>query len=438
MTPAAWQSLIPARSSSIIVDANGQSQAVNNTEAFFELTLGLTDVAEKHDGGYRDPIVFCSFGKGTEPVRIPASNRQVSVEALPEMLVTCEFFNPEVPPAPGSSLTIHKRLCAEGYDIRSAQADPITECTEPVTKVPFALADDDPATPERQQSTDEVIASGVVFDGLPAGGHTVTESPPDGVEWAIVWACEVEGVGASDDIPPLSEGFTLALDIPAGAGVVCYWFNLHEEDGPSVDDSDDASVTVLKWVCPPGFDLTSRDADPAIDCTRPLDGVGFALVPHDPGIEARKGRSGDDGPGTVTFGGVPAGAFTLDEALPERIADAFVWYCTDDPRERRSVEEPLSEGARLQVELAAGQHLWCHWYNVPAARESAEPTDDATDDLGNNTVTVRKWACPDGAGYGQSRAWYIERCDEPVDGVEFRRTTGGTVITQQTEGGVTV
>ena len=429
----------------IVTDANGVVKAINRTDVFLELPAGTTLVEEKHAGDYGDPIVFCSFGKGAEPVPMPVTNRQVSLNPKPDILITCEFFNPELPAAPtaGSTLTVHKRICEPGYDFSAPRANPMVDCTGTIEKVPFELSSNDPTFPNQQQDTGAIISSAVVFEQLPAGTYTLTETPPDGVSGAFVWYCADANSLMPRPSEPLSQGFTLSLDIAEGSNLVCYWFNLRNDEN--------GSITVLKWLCPVGYDLKSRKANPVVDCTKTLDDVGFALYPDDRNVDAQKGRTGDVDPGMVTFDNLPAGSYTIEELLPDGVAGSFIWYCTDNPRQRQSPGGALATGTRLTVDLEPGQDLWCLWYNVqedgptptgtslPTPTEPPLPTEETigTTAPGGNSLTIYKWACPEGSTpTSQLAIWYTQTCTEPLDGIVFTVTTDTDAITMSTSGGV--
>ncbi len=283
--------LDPASFFFIVTDANGEQHVVNDIAAFFELPAGRTRAAERHAGGYGDPVVWCSFGKGEPPQRMEVIERGVTLDPKPEMLVTCEFFNPQLPP----------------------------------------------------------------------------------------------------------------------------------------DGGKDGSITVLKVACPAGYDATSGKADPTVDCTKPLDDVGFGLTPADPDVGRQKGRTGDDGRGIVTFEGLPAGSYTIQENLPEGFAEAVVWACTDDPRQQQRFDGPLATGTRLEVELAAGQELWCLWLNVPGKLPAEPaPTEPAG---GGADLTIYKWECPASAAGAQDLSTFIDTCQIEMPGVVFDVTSSSGTST---------
>ena len=65
----------------------------------------------------------------------------------------------------------------------------------------------------------------------------------------------------------------------------------------------------------------------------------------------------------------------------------------------------------LAFDAEETQHWECDWYNVP-------------EDPEENSITLRKWVCPIGAGPDEAQGWYEANCIAQHDGVTFDVTSG--------------
>ena len=114
--------------------------------------------------------------------------------------------------AQNASVTITNLICPTGYSGTNYAAD----CTDvPDPSLPFEISG--PASASGQ--TD---ATGtVVFEGLPAGTHTVTGGAPGDFAAAVI---ECEGQESISQ-----DGVILTLEIAADAAVTCNWWNIPED-----------------------------------------------------------------------------------------------------------------------------------------------------------------------------------------------------------------
>jgi hypothetical protein len=126
-------------------------------------------------------------------------------------------------------------------------------------------------------------------------------------------------------------------------------------------------VTILKWTCPAGYDLFAEGADPYQDCTEATNGVQYQFGPDD-GLEGEAvlQSTGDQIDGGVVFDGLLPGTYLAVELVPEGIDQVFVLECTGHIMGVLQ-PYPLAMGNVLDgIDLDAGEHLTCHWFNVPA------------------------------------------------------------------------
>src|SRR5690606_18494319 len=121
------------------------------------------------------------------------------------------------------------------------------------------------------------------------------------------------------------------LTLVAGQRIHCSWFNIEEGPGLSQPDGNEpplstvaptaptgqpSTLTVTLATCPVGYDPNVAGTDPAADCTPGPNGVNFTLIDTDPNTVDLMTMTGDSIPNAVTFGGIPAGDYTVTQDVP--------------------------------------------------------------------------------------------------------------------------
>ena len=153
----------------------------------------------------------------------------------------------------------------------------------------------------------------------------------------------------------------------------------------------------MKYTCAPGFQgrVWLDFAEACLDDANLTNNVGFRLS----GAVSARRVTGDTGSGGATrFDGLPAGDYRLREETPLGTVAVYA-FCGLDPTSPNG----RGVGDAVNLRLAAGQTVTCHWFNVP---------EDLAGDTG--AITVYKYACPvtvPPAGFD----WY-SRCDPPGPG----------------------
>ncbi|HYI23784.1 MAG TPA: hypothetical protein VD767_00105, partial [Thermomicrobiales bacterium] len=283
-----------------------------------------------------------------------------------------------------SEFTVVKHTCPEDYDPEDDGANPMIDCPEGPNGITFTLSDDDPATADLQDTTGSSAPNRATFANLEPGDHEVTETVPDGVEDIFVLGCG--GGGGVDPIPQFIDG-SLTVGIPQGVIMTCHWFNISEDDDLQIAGEADstpmtiaaldgtASLTIHKYECPAGFDVTTVDSNPSTACTTPGVGISFDI---DDEIDDNAGRyieTGQDGTGTASD--FAAGTYTIDEGVRNGTTSVFVWDCYD-ANGTSTRTDPLSMSSIIQIEIEDGAQIRCDWYNVVG---------------GTSRVVVNKHAC---------------------------------------------
>jgi hypothetical protein len=161
-----------------------------------------------------------------------------------------------------------------------------------------------------------------------------------------------------------------------------------------------AAIDVVKYTCAPGFQgrVWLDFAEACLADENLTNNVGFRLS----GAVSARRVTGDTGSGGATrFDGLPAGDYRLREETPLGTVAVYA-FCGLDPASPNG----RGVGDAVNLRLASGQTVTCHWFNVP-------------EDLAGETgaITVYKNACPITTPPA-TFDWY-GRCDPQGQGVRF-------------------
>jgi hypothetical protein len=319
---------------------------------------GSVTIQETIPVGYGEPIVFCETRAtyGGQSTTDPFSLQATSGGALQTTMplgghIDCHWYNVTTDPA---SVTLYKWECPDGTGYAESNDWYIQNCTEAMDGVEFTLS-------AGGGNTVGVTTGGAVtFDDVIPGPAGIQETIPAGYGAPVV-LCDVDGTLFAFPAPTGH----LARDVAPGTTLTCHWFNI---------PGDPPSITVVKWTCPAGYDPYAQGSDAEADCLAATDGIEFEVD----GPVAASGVTGDDGPGTVSFTDLQPGAYTLTETVPDGTAQVLVTACYGHVMGQLQ-PYPLSQTESALVNISAGEHLTCHWYNVPESD--------------GGTVTVIKYTC---------------------------------------------
>lgn len=314
----------------------------------------------------------------------------------------CYFFN-ILEPDDGGAVFVNQWRCPLGVPEDAALDDYEVICAQEHDDVEFTLDHAGGSFPETTANGD------AAWMDLPVGDFTIQETLPPGFRDPMVFCgfSEIPGdnLGVIGLVPAV--GGLLNLTIPAdGYELTCAVFNIPD---------DGNSLSVIKWRCPPGFDVGVDDPD--AECTEPMGGVTFTL-------DDQEATTGDD-QGVAVFEDVPSGDdYELTEILPESIAYAWVSHCA---LPMGTLLMPLSDEMPPVVflDFGGGDHWTCHWYNVPEEEEE-------------NSITIRKWMCPESASHEETQGWYEGYCIQQHNDVLFSVASDIGVAATETVGGAAV
>ena len=186
----------------------------------------------------------------------------------------------------------------------------------------------------------------------------IEETPPATYVAVLIGDCYEQGDEPSGSYSYLAGEFSTEVEIPDDGSYhwVCDWFNILT--------NDPGEVTIYKWTCPAGYDISAYGANAAEDCTVRANGIRFNAAGTD---YASQSDTGDSIDGAVYFGGLVPGDYTFTETLPADTLYVFIADCTGT-----SVDAvhpyPLSVGNPLLVRVNPGDRIVCNWYNVPKVK----------------------------------------------------------------------
>lgn len=387
-----------------VVDASGNRPDVSQSDGVTWDNVviaqeGELQIIETIPDGYGDPVVYC-WTDNTESELFPSMNGFVVPQNLGEepWSFHCNWYNiPDGGMGPfvdGTTITIHKWVCDEGYVPDGMDVAGLAEnCDTPMADVYFYMSTDTDG--EGGGPSDD---TGTAEFGVPYGQPIyVSEDLPAGHGQPVV-RCTI--LGPDDElvsdlgVMTVGPGFTVEFaPLEEGQYIVCDWYNVL---------AGLSDLIIIKYTCPDGYDPYAEGADPFTDCVEGPNGVTFAA--DGPNGYQTESATGDSIPNGVQFGGLEAGDYVITETPPDGITHAFVWSCK--PTAILTFMQPtgpLSEGSTFEY-TATGVHTTCYWFNVPGH---------------DNTVTIYKWICPEGTTWDHDQAWYEENCTMASDEIMF-------------------
>jgi hypothetical protein len=334
-------------------------------------------------------------------------------------------------------LEITKYACPAGFDARSADLATLeVTCPLSLDPIPFEGAQD------RLQTTEEGHVT------LPLHRHyatTVHEEIPPGYGPPRVFCSDSwDAAGTPSHYVEMAQGLfaprmarfgtiVYAWQMTYGLGWsvthVCRWFNI-----PAGQES---TVQISKFTCPadmprdvPDLDTYLQECGAVVEYDRLRDPPGrfdFTLT------DATGAHSTTvDVDGYATWFGVPLGALTISEAIPDGYGEPVV-YCRLESLEPKPpdamppyVAVPASSG-RLDLTLTeAGGVYVCDWFNIPT--------------VNTMTVSIVAWECPvrspeNGDYYDNNATWDFYRffCATLSVGTRFTLVDAGGEHTLDTD-----
>ena len=290
----------------------------------------------------------------------------------------------------------------------------------------------------------------VFFDAIKTGPIEIWLDDPSGFDKARVF-CQVTTLEGAE-IAPFSEvgvgSFrTTGLTLVHGQRFHCSWFNIMESElaqpdgnepplatiAPTAPTGQPSTLTVQLATCPVGYDPSVEGANPTTDCTPGPNGVNFTLIDTDPNTVDLMTMTGDSIPNAVTFGGIPAGDYTVIQDVPGDVAGSFTFGCGSGGGVG---EIPHFNSGTETVGLAQGVLRTCRWFNIlaPGATvQSVAPEGSPVSVrslgpeaspaaiaalVGTGSLTIFAFVCPAGFDVTTVDASPEGTCS-PLDGIGF-------------------
>lgn len=353
-----------------VTKSTGESEA--GTVQFDGLEAGELTITETIPSGYGTPLVFCSWGaiydEDGDGVAVavdglvPATYLEdgtLDFEMLPNGGLYCNWFNFE---DWDDDIIIYKYDCPEGWDYDSMNLDELmVECSQPMSGIDFTLSEDTADELDilvDVQNTDE--NGYAAFEGVGSGSYHVTEAIPSGYGTPIVYCGPIDG---EFNGYPVTEDGLIGLEFGEYGTIICHWFNIPRDD--------DGSITIYKYTCPAGYEPYADWADPVHDCTEVTNGIDFTITGEI--IADNTQTTGDVDQGAVEWYPLEEGTYGVIESVPAGYFAPYVicqWYEDLGPF-HYEVLQPYNAaggagyGNKIDLELYAGTHIICKWFNVP-------------------------------------------------------------------------
>jgi len=261
---------------------------------FRDLEPALYDVTEDVPGEFSQPVVWCHVVDGDwYQKEIANGGTTFDVEAGDD--INCSWFNIPEDLSGGGSLRIHKSLCPAGLT-----SGYFENCYDtPLADVTFNVLG--PGDFDQTKTTGNTGL--VTFSDLNAGTYTVLETPPDSVNVAVyVVVCTRDGNNFPFDYDDIA-GLRINLNLPAGADIVCDWYNVP----PAKPQAGAGSITVIKSLC---LGNKNNNYDWENDCENFGAGATFDLTRTSSNATV-SGTTATNG--KLVFSGLANGAYELDE-----------------------------------------------------------------------------------------------------------------------------
>ncbi|MGC4106820.1 MAG: hypothetical protein QM753_10780 [Thermomicrobiales bacterium] len=194
-----------------------------------------------------------------------------------------------------------------------------------------------------------------------------------------------------------------------------------------------ASLNAYAVACPAGYDFNGQGANPANDCTTPLNGVQMAYT-----AQGQPGQQqSTSGGGVAAFSNLTPGSFTLAETAPSG-TKATSWMC------QSQMQGPTNgSGTNLSGQISGDESLNCVFYNIPAdttptTTVTVTPTGTAEGSDNGLTIIIHKFECPAGYDVSGQDANPQTDCPTQEQGVQFNISGSSTGYTSQSDTGDSV
>ncbi len=339
---------------------------------FDGLAAGSFTLTENYVGEGIGISVFCSMATSDQIVPFTyTDNGGIQVTLVAGQQIICDWYNTQEEADEGTVI-VHKRTCPVGYDDESADFDDFyTDCITRTDDVTFTLTPNG-GVPMTRDTGDDGNGR-AVFSGLGTGQFTLGEDLPG--EFVSRYAyCGPDDRNLS--ATPIVNGdvqLNLTSDSP---DAVCLWFNSPEDLSGLT-----GQISLTKYLCPEG---TTSNYWQKCSPT-PLQGATFYL--NGPG--ENDGSAVTPANGTVVFGDLPAGNYTIQEVPPAGTNVAvYVVACQAGGAAYKFTYDD-SNGMKIKLNLPVEGEIHCNWYNVPPKKHVPPPPVTG----GNGTITVHKFLC---------------------------------------------
>ncbi len=382
------------------------STGVPQSATFEGVPFGAITIREHLPAGYGSPVAFCTDtpadGPGAyEPVTVLYDTLSWEHSATASIDLTCIFFNLTADDGPnGRDVHVVKYTCPAGYTPLEDDYLMSEQCREDIAPVEFTILA--PGGWSQTQAADPGVPQSTTFGNVPFGDIEISETVPTEYGTPSVFCADIpaDGPGAYEPVP-VTGGGTVSLEHRADAEIdlTCIFFNF-ALDG----DEDSNQLTVAKFACPPGTDISLGLPDLGTTCEI-MPGVTFELN----GGAAQV----TDPSGTTSWAGIPAAPWTVTELVPPGYSPDPAVFC--GPIHETEAPRMTVTGGEFSGEfVGTGIHMVCTVFNF----QDEDPGE-------GRDVHFHKYTCP--PEIGRTSDWWAlgETCFETIDPVQLTVTVPG-------------
>ena len=175
---------------------------------------------------------------------------------------------------------------------------------------------------------------------------------------------------------------------------------------PTEDVSEPATIYIVKYLCPGGYDPFASDFDGlATDCNEEPEPFSFDVAGE---TDGDSGTTSGGSPNDVEFSGLTADeSYTISESLPAEYGEPRVFCYSTVGGQEGPVEEYQASGGTISRTLESGEYFSCYWFNFPGG--------------GFGTIYIQKYFCDPAYDWSVEASYdeYGQNCQEEAEDPAF-------------------
>ncbi|MGC4106821.1 MAG: hypothetical protein QM753_10785 [Thermomicrobiales bacterium] len=230
-----------------------------------------------------------------------------------------------------------------------------------------------------QATAGDILPDAAYFANLPADEYVVTQLAAPGIVESFGYCSLLGGDAQGFPVtPPVMDGMLQHAFDSAARTFTCHWYAVPDATFGGVPNPVapvGISLTIHAFTCPAGYDPSSADANPTLDCAAPATGIPFTASGQASGTStqlttgvgtATNPLDGQSRSGTVTFTGLQADTYVITQGSQDDSVNAFVSSCSLATATDPAVPiYPTVTNGTIQYQVNDNESLTCLWYTIP-------------------------------------------------------------------------